>query len=48
MFVAFYSLIACVYFTVCNVVSETLFGDLQDQAFEEPQLFFADQLGKSP
>jgi hypothetical protein len=48
MFVAFYRLIACVYFTVGNVVLEPLFVDLQDQAFEESQLFFADQQGKSP
>jgi hypothetical protein len=29
-------------------VSELLFKDLQDQAFEESQLFFVDQKGKSP
>jgi hypothetical protein len=40
MFVAFYLLIACVYFTVGNVVSEPLFEDLQDQVFKESQLFF--------
>jgi hypothetical protein len=33
---------------VGNVVPEPLFEDLQDQAFEESQLFFADQQGKSP
>jgi hypothetical protein len=48
MFVAFYWLIVWVYFTVGNVVPEPLFEDLQDQAFEESQLFFADQQGKSP
>jgi hypothetical protein len=48
MFVAFYRLIACIYFTVGNVVPEPLFEDIQDQVFEESQLFFADQLGKSP
>jgi hypothetical protein len=48
MFVAFYWLIACVYFTIGNVVPEPLFEDLQDQVFEESQLFFADQQGKSP
>jgi hypothetical protein len=47
MFAAFYLLIACVYFTVGNIVSEPLFEDLQDQALEESQLFFADQQGKS-
>jgi hypothetical protein len=31
-----------------NVVSELLFEVLQDQTFEESQLFFADQQGKSP
>jgi hypothetical protein len=40
-------LIACVYFTVGNVVPEPLFEDLQDQGFEESQLFFVDQQGKS-
>jgi hypothetical protein len=48
MFVAFFGLIACVYFMIGNVVLEPLFEDLQDQAFEESQLFFADQQGKSP
>jgi hypothetical protein len=41
-------LIACVYFTVGNVVPEPVFEDLQDQVFEESQLFFMDQQGKSP
>jgi hypothetical protein len=41
-------MIVCIYFTVGNVVPEPLFEDIQDQAFEEPQLFFADQQGKSP
>jgi hypothetical protein len=36
------------YFTVGNVVPEPLIEDLQEQAFEEAQLFFADQQGKSP
>jgi hypothetical protein len=29
-------------------VPEPLFEDLQDQVFEESQLFFVDQQGKSP
>jgi hypothetical protein len=29
-------------------VPEPLFEDFQDQTFEESQLFFADQQGKSP
>jgi hypothetical protein len=41
-------LIACVCFTIGNVVPEPIFEDFQDQAFEESQLFFADQQGKSP
>jgi hypothetical protein len=48
MFVAFYRLIACVYFTIGNGVSEPLLEDLQDQTFEESQLFFTDQQGTSP
>jgi hypothetical protein len=31
-----------------NVAPELLFEDFQDQTFEESQLFFADQQGKSP
>jgi hypothetical protein len=31
-----------------NVVPEPLFKDFRDQAFEESQLFFVDQQGKSP
>ncbi len=41
-------MIVCIYFTVGNVVPELLFEDIQDRAFEESQLFFADQQGKSP
>jgi hypothetical protein len=41
-------MIACNYFMVGNVVLEPLFEDLQDQVFEESQLFFVDQQGKSP
>jgi hypothetical protein len=48
MFVAFYGLIACVYFTVGNVVPEPLFEDLQGQVFGESELFFMDQQGMSP
>jgi hypothetical protein len=48
MFAAFYGLPGCVYFTVGNIVPEPLFEDLEDQAFEESQLFFADQQSKSP
>jgi hypothetical protein len=36
-------LIACVYFTIGNIVPEPLFEDLQDHVFEESQLFFTDQ-----
>jgi hypothetical protein len=46
MFVAFYSLIACVYFMVGNVVPEPFFEDFQDQAFEDSLSFFAEQQGK--
>jgi hypothetical protein len=42
------SSLACVCFTIGNVAPELLFEDLQDQTFEESQLFFADQQGKSP
>jgi hypothetical protein len=35
MFVAFYWLIAYVYFTLGNTVPEPFFKDFQDQAFEE-------------
>jgi hypothetical protein len=31
-----------------NIVPELFNEDFQDQAFEESQLFFADQQGKSP
>jgi hypothetical protein len=31
-----------------NIVPELFNEDLQDQPFEESQLFFADQQGKSP
>jgi hypothetical protein len=31
-----------------NVALEPFFEDFQDQAFEESQLFFMDQQGKSP
>jgi hypothetical protein len=31
-----------------NAAPEPFFKDLQDQAFEETQLFFVDQQGKSP
>jgi hypothetical protein len=31
-----------------NVVLEPLIEDLQDQTFEESQLFFVDQQSKSP
>jgi hypothetical protein len=31
-----------------NIVPEPFFEDFQDQAFEESQLFFADQQGKCP
>jgi hypothetical protein len=48
MSIAFYWLIACVCFTMGNIVPEPFFEDFQDQAFEESQLFFADQQGKSP
>jgi hypothetical protein len=48
MFVAFNLLIACVRFTIGNTVSGPFFEDFQDQAFEESQLFFADQQGKLP
>jgi hypothetical protein len=41
-------LIDCVCFVLGNIVSEPFFKDLQDQAFEESQLFFADQQGKLP
>jgi hypothetical protein len=41
-------LIACVCFTIGNVVPELFFEDFQDQAFEESQLFFTDQQDKSP
>jgi hypothetical protein len=41
-------LIACVYFTVGNVVPEPFFEDFQDQAFEESPFFFAEQQGKCP
>jgi hypothetical protein len=36
-------LIVCIYFTVENVVPEPLIEDIQDQSFEESQLFFVDQ-----
>jgi hypothetical protein len=48
MVVAFYLFIACVCFTIGNAMSGPFFEDLQDQAFEESQLFFADQQGKLP
>jgi hypothetical protein len=35
-------------FSIWPVVREPLFEDLQDQVFEESQLFFVDQQGKSP
>jgi hypothetical protein len=38
----------CVYFMLGNTAPEPFFKDLQDQAFEETHLFFADQQGKSP
>jgi hypothetical protein len=31
-----------------NAVPEPFFEDIQDQTFEESQLFFADQQGKLP
>jgi hypothetical protein len=31
-----------------NNVSEPFFEDLQDQAFEESQIFFVEQQGKCP
>jgi hypothetical protein len=31
-----------------NTVSEPFFEDFQDQAFEESQIFFAEQPGKCP
>jgi hypothetical protein len=48
MFVAFYWLIACVYFMLGNIVPEPFFEDFQDQAFKESQFFFAEQQGKCP
>ena len=48
MFVAFYWLIAYVYFIVGNVVPEPFFEDFQDQAFEDSPFFFAEQQGKCP
>jgi hypothetical protein len=38
----------CVYFTLGNAIPEPFFEELQDQAFENSQLFFADQQGKLP
>jgi hypothetical protein len=38
----------CVYFVLGNAAPEPFFEDFQDQAFEETQLFIADQQGKSP
>jgi hypothetical protein len=35
-------------FALGNTVPEPFFEDLQDEAFEESQLFFADSQGKSP
>jgi hypothetical protein len=35
-------------FVIGNVALEPFFEDFQDQAFEESQLFFMDQQGKSP
>jgi hypothetical protein len=48
MFVTFYGLIAFVCFMIGNIAPELFFEDFQDQAFEESQLFFADQQGKLP
>jgi hypothetical protein len=48
MFVAFYRLIACVCFVLGNTVPEPFFEDFQDQAFEGPLFFFAEQQGKCP
>jgi hypothetical protein len=41
-------LIDCVCFTLGNIVPEPFSEDFQDQAFEESQLFLADQQGKLP
>jgi hypothetical protein len=41
-------LIDCVCFALGNIVLESFFEDFEDQAFEESQLFFADQQGKLP
>jgi hypothetical protein len=41
-------LIDCVFFALGNVVLEPFSENFQDQAFEESQLFFADQQGKLP
>jgi hypothetical protein len=48
MFVALYGLIACIYFTVGNVVPELFFEDFQDQAFEETPFFIAEEQVKCP
>jgi hypothetical protein len=48
MFVAFYGLIACGYFTVGNVMPEPFFEDFQDQAFVDSPSFFAEQQGMFP
>jgi hypothetical protein len=37
-----------VYFMLGNAAPKPFFEDFQDQAFEESQLFFADQQGKLP
>jgi hypothetical protein len=41
-------LIDCVCFALGNIVLESFFEDFQDQAFEESQIFFAEQQGKCP
>jgi hypothetical protein len=46
MFVAFIDWLCC--FVLGNVVPKPFSEDLQDQAFEESQLFFMDQQGKLP
>jgi hypothetical protein len=46
MFVAFINSFCC--FVLGNIVPEPFSEDFQDKAFEESQLFFADQQGKLP